>query len=106
MLRLKQSSQKPSPAVLSLWLKVLKFLSPENNIVYPEYLSYSIVLDGDMITIDSEHNIISMAVSDEEIKARLSQWKAPPLKVNRGHLAKYVRLVSDASHGAVLDAFD
>ncbi|KAK6338759.1 hypothetical protein TWF696_009569 [Orbilia brochopaga] len=66
----------------------------------------AIVKDGDVITIDSEHNTISMDVSDEEIKERLSKWKAPPLKVNRGHLAKYARLVSDASRGAVLDAFD
>ncbi|KAJ6264589.1 Dihydroxy-acid dehydratase [Drechslerella dactyloides] len=66
----------------------------------------AIVKDGDMITIDAEHNTITMDVSDEEIKARFSHWKAPPLKVNRGHLAKYARLVSDASRGAVLDAFD
>ncbi|KAF3928500.1 hypothetical protein ABW20_dc0108862 [Dactylellina cionopaga] len=66
----------------------------------------AIVKDGDIITIDAEHNTINMNVSDEEIKARLSKWKAPPLRVNRGHLAKYARLVSDASHGAVLDLFD
>lgn len=65
----------------------------------------AVVQDGDMITIDSENNTINMDVSDEEIKARLAKWTPPPLKVNRGHLAKYVRLVSDASHGAVLDAF-
>ncbi|EWC43571.1 hypothetical protein DRE_01458 [Drechslerella stenobrocha 248] len=66
----------------------------------------AIVKDGDMITIDSDNNTLNMDVSDAEIKQRLSTWKAPPLKVNRGHLAKYARLVSDASRGAVLDAFD
>lgn len=40
-----------------------------------------------------------MAVSDEEIAARLSKWQAPKLKVNRGTLAKYAHLVGDASHG-------
>ncbi|EGX48536.1 hypothetical protein AOL_s00080g165 [Orbilia oligospora ATCC 24927] len=66
----------------------------------------AIVQDGDIITIDAVNNTINMNVSDEEIKSRLSKWKAPRLKVNRGHLAKYARLVSDASRGAVLDAFD
>lgn len=55
--------------------------------------------DGDVVTIDSETNQLSMNVSDEEIAARLKKWKAPRLKVNRGTLAKYVHLVGDASHG-------
>lgn len=52
-----------------------------------------------MVTIDAVANTISMAVSNEEIAVRLSNWKAPPLKVNRGTLAKYAHLVGDASHG-------
>lgn len=55
--------------------------------------------DGDLVTIDAEKNEINMAVSDEEIRTRLANWKAPKLKVNRGTLAKYARLVGDASHG-------
>lgn len=55
--------------------------------------------DGDVISINSETNQLSMNVSDEEIAARLKKWKAPRLKVNRGTLAKYVHLVGDASHG-------
>lgn len=65
----------------------------------------AVVRDGDIITISSEDNTISMDVSDEEIKRRLSQWKRPKKIVTRGVLAKYEALVCDASHGAVTDAF-
>jgi hypothetical protein len=43
-----------------------------------------------------------MEVSDQEIAERLSKWKAPKMKVNRGALAKYVYLVGDASHGVCI----
>lgn len=56
-------------------------------------------IDGDLVTIDAETNEITMAVSDGEISERLSKWEAPKLKINRGTLAKYARLVGDASHG-------
>jgi dihydroxy-acid dehydratase len=46
-----------------------------------------------------------MDVSDEEIAARLKAWKPPKSAVNRGVLAKYQRLVGDASHGAMTDLF-
>jgi dihydroxy-acid dehydratase len=65
----------------------------------------AILQDGDVISIDSQLNQLNMDVSDEEIAARLKKWKAPRLKVNRGTLAKFAHLVSDASHGAVLDLF-
>ncbi|KAH8151852.1 uncharacterized protein LAJ45_03845 [Morchella importuna] len=65
----------------------------------------AILQDGDVVTIDSETNQLSMNVSDKEISARLKKWKAPRMKVNRGTLAKYAYLVGDASHGAVLDMF-
>jgi len=42
-----------------------------------------------------------MDVSDEEIASRLRAWKPP----NRGVLAKYAKLVGDASHGAMTDLF-
>jgi len=65
----------------------------------------AVVKDGDMVTISSETNEISMDVSDEEIKDRLSKWKRPKRMVTRGVLAKYEALVGDASHGALTDAF-
>ncbi|KAK2736213.1 hypothetical protein FQN55_001745 [Onygenales sp. PD_40] len=65
----------------------------------------AVVQDGDMITIDAEKNELSMAVSDEEVAARLKTWKPPKPQVTRGVLAKYARLVGDASNGAMTDIF-
>ncbi len=63
----------------------------------------ALIRTGDRITIDAEKNAISVALPDEEIAARRAQWKAPPLKANRGTLAKYIRLVGSASKGCVTD---
>jgi len=65
----------------------------------------AVVKDGDMITISAETNELSMNVSDEEIKERLSHWKPPKKPATRGVLAKYAHLVGDASHGAMTDQF-
>ncbi|OJJ47677.1 hypothetical protein ASPZODRAFT_151141 [Penicilliopsis zonata CBS 506.65] len=65
----------------------------------------AVVRDGDVITIDAENNTISMDVTDEEIARRLGEWRAPVPHVTRGVLAKYARLVGDASHGAMTDLF-
>ncbi|KAF2496837.1 dihydroxy-acid dehydratase-like protein [Lophium mytilinum] len=65
----------------------------------------AVVRDGDIITIDSEKNLINMNVSDEEIKKRLADWTPPKPKITRGVLAKYAALVGDASHGAMTDLF-
>ncbi|KAM5456616.1 putative dihydroxy-acid dehydratase [Microsporum canis] len=65
----------------------------------------AIVQDGDTITINAETNELSMDVSDEEIAARLKNWTPPKPRVTRGVLAKYSRLVGDASHGAMTDLF-
>lgn len=65
----------------------------------------AVVRDGDMITINAETNELSMNVSDTEIRARLKDLVPFRKPVTRGVLAKYVHLVSDASHGAVTDLF-
>jgi len=44
-----------------------------------------------------------VAVSDEELARRRAAWKMPPYKAARGTLAKYIRLVKNASHGCVTD---
>lgn len=59
----------------------------------------ALVQDGDVIVIDAEKNTLNMEVSDEEIERRRKEWKAPPLKVSQGALYRYVKTVSDASHG-------
>jgi len=63
------------------------------------------VRNGDWIVIDAEKNELSLEVSDAELAARLKVWVPPRKEVTRGVLAKYARLVGDASHGAVTDLF-
>lgn len=65
----------------------------------------ALVKNGDKIVIDSENNSIDMIVSKEELAERKKQWTAPAPRYNRGTLAKYSSLVSDASHGCVTDNF-
>jgi dihydroxy-acid dehydratase len=65
----------------------------------------ALVKDGDMITIDAETNSITLEVSEQELRQRKQQWKAPKLKVERGVLYKYARTVSSASKGCVTDEF-
>jgi len=65
----------------------------------------AIIEDGDGITIDAENRTLNLNISQEEIDARLSKWKAPAPKETRGTLAKYAKLVSSASEGAVTDKF-
>jgi dihydroxy-acid dehydratase len=63
----------------------------------------AIVRNGDTITIDAQKNEINLVVPAEEIAARLKSWKASPCKEKRGTLAKYAKLVSSASDGAITD---
>ena len=63
----------------------------------------AIVEDGDIITIDSEKNLINVDISDNEISSRIKSWKKPKPKINNGILYKYVKSVSDASNGCVTD---
>jgi len=59
------------------------------------------VKDGDMISINSKTKEISIDVSDKEIKERLKNWKPRDTGYPRGVLAKYAKLVSSASEGAI-----
>lgn len=63
----------------------------------------ALLRDGDLITIDSETQELSMDVSEEEMVNRRKEWKEPPLRYSKGVLNKYARLVSSASKGAVTD---
>lgn len=63
----------------------------------------AIVKNGDVITIDAKKREINLEISKAEIKKRLSAWKQPKPKEKRGVLAKYAKLVSSASEGAVTD---
>jgi len=63
----------------------------------------AIVEDGDTITIDSVDRKLTLHLDDDVIKQRLSKWNQPAPNYTSGVLAKYARLVSSASEGAVTD---
>ncbi|KAK3722249.1 dihydroxy-acid dehydratase ilv3 [Vermiconidia calcicola] len=64
-----------------------------------------LVRDGDTITIDSEKRVLDIVgQSEEELERRRKEFKAPPLKYQKGTLYKYAKMVSDASRGCITDA--
>jgi dihydroxy-acid dehydratase len=63
----------------------------------------ALVKEGDSITIDATKRLIQLNVSAREIAARRKKWKQPKPRYTRGLLAKYVKLVSTASLGAITD---
>jgi dihydroxy-acid dehydratase len=65
----------------------------------------AVIRNGDPITIDAVKNQLTLELPAKELKARLKAWRPKPSKENRGALAKYARLVTDASQGAVTDKF-
>jgi dihydroxy-acid dehydratase len=78
---------------------VVGHVSPEAAVGGP----IALVRDGDSITIDAVSRRIMLHVPARELKARKSAWRAPQPYANRGVLAKYARVVSSASEGAVTD---
>ena len=63
------------------------------------------VEDGDAVTIDAETRELRLHVAEEEIARRLGLWTQPKGRYAKGVLAKYARLVSSASEGAVTDKY-
>lgn len=66
----------------------------------------AIVENGDTITIDAENNKLTLHVDEHEIARRFDKWRQPAPRYTRGVLAKYAKLVSSASLGAVTDNLD
>ena len=62
-----------------------------------------LIKSGDRVTIDAEHNTITVDLSAQELTSRRNAWKMPPYKSTRGTLAKYIKLVKSASQGCVTD---
>ena len=60
-----------------------------------------LVNDGDMVTLDIPRRLLAVDVPDEEMERRRRAWQAPESRYSVGALAKYARLVSSASSGAV-----
>jgi len=63
----------------------------------------AVIKNGDTITIDAEKRAITLGVSAKELKDRLAKWKQPKPRYTRGVLAKYAKLTTSASLGAVTD---
>ncbi len=63
----------------------------------------ALVNEGDSITIDAHQRLIQLNVSDEELTARRADWQPPAPRYTKGVLAKYAKLVSTSSKGAVTD---
>ena len=66
----------------------------------------ALVKEGDSITIDAHKLLIRVNVSAKELAARRAKWKQPKPRYTRGLLAKYTKLVSTASKGAITDHDD
>ncbi|HTM52094.1 MAG TPA: dihydroxy-acid dehydratase [Bryobacteraceae bacterium] len=63
----------------------------------------ALLRNGDRITIDAEKNVLQVDLPEAELETRRAAWKMPPYKATRGTLAKYIRLVKNASMGCVTD---
>ena len=63
----------------------------------------ALVEDGDLITVDITGCAITLHVDEETLAARKAAWVCPPPKVTTGYLARYAKLVTSASRGAVLE---
>jgi len=63
----------------------------------------ALVEEGDLITIDAPARLLHLHVSEEELASRRARWVPPEPRYKRGTLAKYAKLVSSSSLGAVTD---
>jgi len=78
---------------------VVGHITPEAAIGGP----IGLVRNGDPITIDAVANRLTLDLPARELAARRKAWRPKPAKAVRGALAKYAKLVSTASLGAVTD---
>ncbi|MEG4068839.1 dihydroxy-acid dehydratase [Microcoleus sp. Pol11C2] len=63
----------------------------------------ALVKEGDSITIDANNRLLQLNVSDAELEQRRALWQPPKPRYTKGVLAKYAKLVSSSSVGAVTD---
>ena len=63
----------------------------------------ALIQEGDSITIDAEARLLQLNVPEAELQRRRAAWRPPAPRYTRGVLAKYARLVSSSSLGAVTD---
>jgi dihydroxy-acid dehydratase len=63
----------------------------------------AVIEEGDSITIDADARLLQLHVADSELERRRATWKPPAALYTHGVLAKYAKLVSSSSVGAVTD---
>mgnify|MGYP006100491757 FL=1 len=76
---------------------MLGHVSPEAAVGGP----IALIRNGDTVTLDTDTQRIDMDVTDSELAKRQTSWVAPEPRYTRGVMAKYAKLVSSASTGAV-----
>jgi dihydroxy-acid dehydratase len=81
------------------WGMVVGHVAPEAFVGGP----IALVKEGDSITIDAKKRLIQLNVPAKELAARRKKWKQPKPRYTSGLMAKYVKLVSTASKGAITD---
>ena len=81
------------------WGMVVGHVAPE------AYVGGTIALieEGDSVTIDAHRLLVQLDVDEVTLDARRARWRQPAPRYTRGLLAKYARMVSTASRGAVTD---
>ena len=79
---------------------IVGHISPEAIVGGP----IGIIENGDTITISAEKDEITLDIPEKELKRRLAAWERPPPRETRGVLAKYAKVVTSASTGAVTDS--
>lgn len=84
------------------WGMVVGHVAPEAYVGGP----IALIQEGDSVTIDAHQQLLQLNISDEEMTARRQAWVQPKPRYTRGVLAKFGKLASTASRGAVTDAFD
>jgi dihydroxy-acid dehydratase len=81
------------------WGMVVGHVAPEAAVGGP----IGLVEEGDSVTIDAHKQLIQVNIPQAELAARKAAWKPPVPKYTRGVLAKFAKLASTASRGAVTD---
>ncbi|GAA0180992.1 dihydroxy-acid dehydratase [Clostridium sediminicola] len=61
-----------------------------------------LVHEGDLINIDIPNRLLELLIDDEELEKRKATWSAPEPKIKDGYLARYMKMVTSASTGAIL----
>jgi dihydroxy-acid dehydratase len=78
---------------------VVGHITPEAYVGGP----IALIKNGDTIVINAAKRTIDLQLSQREMKARQKAWKQPKPRYTKGVLAKYAKLTSSASEGAVTD---